>query len=325
MAYLIGMDEAGYGPNLGPLVVCGTVWRVLGDDQDLDLYRHLAAAVDRTPSTSTHYERIAIADSKVLYRPASGLRLLERALLSCLGLLGKPVTSWQQLWDELAPESKPTRATLPWYRDFQCALPLASDVNEITSLTELLQRTCDSSHVRLISIASTAVFPGTFNDLIGIHGNKSTLLSLTTLSLVRRLLGELDQGVDAEPIYVLCDKHGGRNRYGALLQQTFPEYLVEIHAEGATESLYRWGPAGQRVEFCFQARGESFLPAALASVTAKYLREAAMRAFNSFWCDQIPGLRPTAGYPVDARRYRDQIESVRQRLTVDERDLWRMR
>ena len=28
MGFLIGMDEAGYGPNLGPLVVAATVWEV---------------------------------------------------------------------------------------------------------------------------------------------------------------------------------------------------------------------------------------------------------------------------------------------------------
>ena len=28
MPYLVGTDEAGYGPNLGPLVVSATVWRV---------------------------------------------------------------------------------------------------------------------------------------------------------------------------------------------------------------------------------------------------------------------------------------------------------
>ena len=56
-------------------------------------------------------------------------------------------------------------------------------------------------------------------------------------------------------------------------------------------------------------KGEEFLPTALASMTAKYLRELSMRAFNEFWCARVPGLRPTAGYPGDAPRFkqRDRI------------------
>jgi len=42
-------------------------------------------------------------------------------------------------------------------------------------------------------------------------------------------------------------------------------------------------------------------------MTAKYLRETAMRAFNAFWAERVPGLRPTAGYPGDARRFREEI------------------
>src|SRR5580704_1079308 len=30
MGFVIGMDEAGYGPNLGPLVLTATVWEVPG-------------------------------------------------------------------------------------------------------------------------------------------------------------------------------------------------------------------------------------------------------------------------------------------------------
>ncbi len=45
MAYLIGTDEAGYAPNLGPLVITCTVWRVAKGPADLDLYRLLEAVV----------------------------------------------------------------------------------------------------------------------------------------------------------------------------------------------------------------------------------------------------------------------------------------
>ena len=35
MAYLIGTDEAGYGPNLGPLVISATLWEVPEEAKDL--------------------------------------------------------------------------------------------------------------------------------------------------------------------------------------------------------------------------------------------------------------------------------------------------
>jgi ribonuclease HII len=35
MGILIGMDEAGYGPNLGPLVVAATAWEVADEVSDV--------------------------------------------------------------------------------------------------------------------------------------------------------------------------------------------------------------------------------------------------------------------------------------------------
>ena len=90
-------------------------------------------------------------------------------------------------------------------------------------------------------------------------------------------------------------------------------------------SCYRWGPPGVRREVRFAVRGESFLPVALASMTAKYLRELAMAAFNSFWQQQVPGLKPTAGYPQDARRFAASIDEARQQLAIDNDLLWRCR
>ena len=67
-------------------------------------------------------------------------------------------------------------------------------------------------------------------------------------------------------------------------------------------------PAGA-VEFRFQPKGERHLPTALASMTAKYLRELAMRPFNAFWQRHVPGLAPTAGYPSDSRRFWNEIRA----------------
>ena len=107
--------------------------------------------------------------------------------------------------------------------------------------------------------------------------------------------------------------------------QWFPDHLIEVYGEGREESLYRFGPAERRVEFCFRAKGEKCLATALASMASKYLRELAMRAFNAFWCSRIPGLAPTAGYPEDAARFKKSIAAVQAELGIEDCLLWRCR
>jgi len=127
------------------------------------------------------------------------------------------------------------------------------------------------------------------------------------------------------PVWVVCDKHGGRDRYHALLSEHFPDNFIEIHGEGRAASVYRFGPAERRIEFRFQMRAESCLATALASMASKYLRELAMRAWNQFWCRRIDGLQPTAGYPHDAKRFKQAIGPLQQELGIDDRRIWRNR
>jgi hypothetical protein len=126
-------------------------------------------------------------------------------------------------------------------------------------------------------------------------------------------------------VFALCDKHGGRNFYGALLQHHFSEHWIEPVVESHVESYYAWGPAESRVRVVFRMQGERFLPTALASMAAKYLRELAMRPFNEFWCARVPGLLPTAGYPRDSHRFRDAISVKQRELMIDDHVIWRKR
>ena len=122
---------------------------------------------------------------------------------------------------------------------------------------------------------------------------------------------------------MVCDKHGGRNFYAPLLQHHFPEHSIEPIHELREDSRYEWGQPDSRVAVAFRMNGEQFLPTALASMAAKYLRELSMRAFNEFWCARVPGLQPTAGYPTDARRFKNQIEPLQKSLAIDDHILWR--
>jgi hypothetical protein len=321
MTYLLGTDEAGYGPNLGPLVVSATLWQVPDELDDVDLYDQLNEVVRRRPDDCGRADRLAIADSKILYKPGGGLGRLELGVLATLSALGNCPRTWRQLWTRLAPESDPDRECLPWYADFDASLPVAVDSDRLTETADRFQAGLNNAGLRLCGVNSTAVHPQRFNRLIHELGNKSAALSHVTLQLVGHMLQPLPFG----PISVVCDKHGGRNRYGPLLQQHFPEHLVEVCHEGRVQSLYRTGPSHRRMKFCFQIKGEQFLPAALASMVSKYLRELSMKAFNQFWQRKQPSLRPTAGYPVDAKRFKRQIADLQKQLAIDDDILWRSR
>jgi hypothetical protein len=50
-----------------------------------------------------------------------------------------------------------------------------------------------------------------------------------------------------------------------------------------------------------------------------------MAAFNAFWLRHQPALRPTAGYPGDARRFKNEIAELQTTLGISDRQLWRNR
>ncbi len=320
MAYLIGTDEAGYGPNLGPLVVTATVWRVPDEFLHADLYPILAQVIASKPSADSS-SKVVIADSKSLYKPGGSLALLERGVFAMLGATGKSVDDWSSVFEAFDDNVAGVLAHIPWYADFQTTIPIDANVDDIEKLTRRVREGSESAGVMCEHMRSRVVVAKEFNELIVMHGNKASALSQVTLGLVKSLVAPLGD----ERILIHCDKHGGRSKYAPLLQPLFPEYLIEVCGEGRMESVYRWGPQSCRMEARFVAKGESCIASALASMVSKYLRELAMRAFNEFWRRQLRGLRPTAGYPVDARRFKDEIAGVQQDLEIADDLLWRSR
>jgi len=98
-----------------------------------------------------------------------------------------------------------------------------------------------------------------------------------------------------------------------------------VKLEKAELAVYDVKHGGRQIEFRFQPKGERHLPTALASMTAKYLRELAMRPFNAFWQRHVPELKPTAGYPTDAVRFYSDIQPVRRKLKIAPHLVWRKR
>ena len=77
MTLLIGTDEAGYGPNLGPLVVAASAWRVVeGGDDGADRLARAGAEI----GAAARLGQPPWADSKQLYKPGGGLIAIERGV-----------------------------------------------------------------------------------------------------------------------------------------------------------------------------------------------------------------------------------------------------
>ena len=199
-------------------------------------------------------------------------------------------------------------------------MPLKADIERVKRMGQAFLDESAKSSVELLEIQCVPIFPLQFNSQVEALGNKATLLSSETLQIVQRLMAKTDDDLE-----IGCDKHGGRSKYAALIQRFLTDELVMVGEESLQVSDYSFRENDRDVVVRFQAKGESFLPTALASLVSKYLREVIMRLWNDFWQLQIPGIKPTKGYPVDAKRFKSEIAKVQAKLGIEDRLIWRNR
>ncbi len=325
MGLLIGMDEAGYGPNLGPLVVTVTVWEVPGSPRDFDLWAAMAEVASESPSKDPL--KLQIADSKQVYSPGKGLAVLEKSVLSALRMIGRVPSSLAELKEDLKFQISDFKSQIsnlksestlpPWLADRELSLPSEVEGALIDDLATKWLGCCRRAGVTLKAIRSEIVQPERFNALVREYDNKALALSRTSLNLLRSVWNPDNE----QPTLVICDKHGGRNRYDDLLAEVLDDRMVFAIGESRERSVYRVGST----ELRFQMKAEANFPVALASLVCKYVRELSMHVFNQYWAEQVPGLKPTAGYPVDAVRFKRDIAEAQTRLGVADDMMWRER
>lgn len=317
MAILLGTDEAGYGPNLGPLTLGVTCWEV--PDVKVDLYQALEGVV----SSKRDRGRLMVADSKHVYHSGQSIEILEETVLAFLsGLHQRVPCRFQDLADWLGFQLSDLGVCFAGLAEFP--LPVCASPSVIAERAEQLASAFQTSGCSLKGIHASAIFPSQFNDSVDRLSNKAEVLSFETLSLISGFLeGYLSRG---EPnIFIGCDKHGGRSKYAGMLNQYLTSEFIQIVRESLESSEYRWRQGPSEVSIQFRARGETFLPIALASMVAKYIREIAMNVWNVFWLNKIPEIKPTKGYPVDARRFKNEISETQRKLGISDQQIWRCR
>jgi ribonuclease HII len=308
-----GIDEAGYGPMLGPLCVAGTVF-VLADHDPAggqpELWRLLRTAVCRKPSDRRR--RIAVDDSKKLKGandgPSHPLRHLERAVLAFHPHGDTPPETDAQLFAPLGAEV-PGHA---WFAG-DTALPLAHTPDQLRISRGRVQRAMQRAAVGCKAMWCRVIDAEELNRSVTDQGTKA---DVNFDAAVRLIEAAWSRWPDEHP-RIIIDRHGGRTRYAEGLQRALAGTTVDVVAETATMSRYTLSRAGSKVTVSFATEADGrFLPVALASMLAKYVRELLMIRFNRFFREQMPDLKPTAGYFTDGRRYLTEIKPLMKRLDV---------
>jgi hypothetical protein len=292
--------------------------RLPQEQNDTDLWQVLQAAVRRASDAAD--ERVLIADSKVVYGSGRGLAGLERGVLALLAPnFAEGALTLAGLLERLAPGDRAWCAD-PWHHG-RSPLPQSLPREDVDRSAERLARATSEAALSWCHTQSILFCPAAFNTLVDRWQTKGAVLGEGLARLIQGCRAAAEPG---ESLRFFVDKHGGRNNYAALLQHAIPDGFVIAQEESNRRSTYVVRGTPQPIRLTFQPRADAdHLCVAYASMVSKYLRELLMAEFNQFWQAEVPGLKPTAGYPVDAVRFFAAIRPVVERRGFAESVLWR--
>ncbi len=328
-----GVDEAGLGPLLGPLAIGYSVFRPPSPGDALSsVLENVIASAPPKRSAERADTRLLVADSKVVFqRTPRGEARLETVALAFLALASSSRRAPENGRAFIAGIPEDLRSAVdpsidPWCAHLPETLPMRAEPAEIARHVAAIAAEMSARATTILDAGLRWVTPADLNASFERTDNKSrSHWELSAPILARILRDHGKEGVD-----VLVDRHGGRMRYGPLLEETFPRARVSVLLEERTVSEYtvEQGEGAEkmrmRVAFAERAEGAS-LAVALASCLAKYAREVSMRAFNDYFASLQPGLKPTAGYFSDGLRWLDEARPAIERSGLHRSRLVRAR
>lgn len=319
---VFGVDEAGYGPLLGPLSVAGAAFRCA---EGADLADLLRPAVAR-PGERGRAGRLVVGDSKEVFGATHDPALLELPVLAFLaatdGAVAAPATI-DDLFRSVGIDPA-VRDEAPWYRGTSESLPRWADPAAVVAGAAALRGAFASSGVSFAGFGAALLPEASLNDLLRRTENKSDALFETSARVFDRLL---TLRAPSEPVRATMDRQGGRRFYLAPITRRWPARFAWAAEETPTVSRYSMRlEDGAVADVGFLVKADRDEPqVGLASLLAKYLRELSMDLWNEWFCARFPQGGRTAGYTVDARRWLDATREVRIAAGIPDERLIRIR
>lgn len=256
---IAGIDEAGYGPMLGPLCIGMSVFRIedwMPGQPAPCLWSLLSTGVCRKPSDSR--KRIAVNDSKklkgandrVTRHPLADLERGVLSFLTCAPSSSHPEPSDStrhhhtedypgndsHLYTLIGTEPEP----LAWYQGDPTLLPLASTWPELRIAANILNLALTAGGVSFLDFRCRAIGEAGFNRIVERTGTKSAATGAGITRHLRRLWNAhalLETSCEGG-VRVICDAQGGRTRYQSYLARAIPGGRVTTLEESPLRSRY---------------------------------------------------------------------------------------
>ena len=289
---IIGIDENGLGPVLGPMVVTACAFRA--EDYDVDAFWSLSDSA------------LPADDSKIVFKQ-NRKATAEAAVLKWLRLFSVTPDSTDKLYTRIC---RPMDTPCPPQRHSVCrplsifSIPFFGTASA-TIGDDILKRFSTANIVPL-DCAAFAVCPGTYNHLLS--GDSLNKLQLD-FKLMVQLISHIRSLHPNEPILALCGKVGGTRCYIPWFESSGMDNITVI-SERREESRYS---VDDNLEIAFIKDGDGLhLPIAVASMVGKYVRELQMVETNELLA---PGEKHISGYR-DPRTKTFIVQTVRMRTAL---------
>jgi hypothetical protein len=319
----IGIDEAGYGPSLGPLCVGLSAFRLAEEKASANppahlpnFWMHLKPVVGRCGENAP----LIVDDSKKVFAPrqVKTLERLRQTVGAFLGAIKKNATNEADGWRFLLDEADlAALETDPWGKGG--SRKKQSQPIEVETRQKLWKAMSENG-VELTALKVRLLTAAQFNlRLASVGGNK---LKLAWSVMAELLTSILTQTMETENCFVFCDKLSGQKRYSSLLSMLFPGEYFWCLGENLENSSYKFCQShSPERTLCvsFHKKADTvFLPTALASMSAKLVREEAMERLNAYFEGFMPKLKRTSGYqsPNDAPRFLKETASLRMKMGI---------